>query len=143
MRMSDWCSDVCSSDLVEVAAAVGELGGAVQLHGEVGDELLGEGHHVVVVAVRLVELEHRELGVVAGGEALVPEHPPDLEHPLEAADREALQVELGRDPQEEVEVERVVVGGERAGRSEEHTSELQSLMRTSYAVFFLKKKNNK
>src|SRR3546814_10577644 len=28
------------------------------------------------------------------------------------------------------------------GRSEEHTSELQSLMRTSYAVFCLKKKNN-
>src|SRR3546814_3343557 len=27
------------------------------------------------------------------------------------------------------------------GRSEEHTSELQSLMRTSYAVFCLKKKN--
>src|SRR3546814_2348524 len=29
---------------------------------------------------------------------------------------------------------------ERAGRSEEHTSELQSLMRISYAVFCLKKK---
>src|SRR3546814_12063031 len=29
------------------------------------------------------------------------------------------------------------------GRSEEHTSELQSLMRISYAVFCLKKKNNK
>src|SRR3546814_4674288 len=28
-----------------------------------------------------------------------------------------------------------------AGRSEEHTSELQSLMRISYAVFFLNKKN--
>src|SRR3546814_8323855 len=28
------------------------------------------------------------------------------------------------------------------GRSEEHTSELQSLMRISYAVFYLKKKNN-
>src|SRR3546814_6995139 len=28
------------------------------------------------------------------------------------------------------------------GRSEEHTSELQSLMRTSYAVFCLKKKNH-
>src|SRR3546814_7516692 len=28
-----------------------------------------------------------------------------------------------------------------SGRSEEHTSELQSLMRISYAVFFLKKKN--
>src|SRR3546814_3308934 len=34
-------------------------------------------------------------------------------------------------------------GKHRAGaaRSEEHTSELQSLMRTSYAVFCLKKKN--
>src|SRR3546814_1406113 len=30
--------------------------------------------------------------------------------------------------------------GDRAGRSEEHTSELQSLMRISYAVFCLKKK---
>src|SRR3546814_2807153 len=30
----------------------------------------------------------------------------------------------------------------RAGRSEEHTSELQSLMRISYAVFCLKKKND-
>src|SRR3546814_10724224 len=31
----------------------------------------------------------------------------------------------------------------RQGRSEEHTSELQSLMRNSYAVFCLKKKNTK
>src|SRR3546814_6588390 len=30
----------------------------------------------------------------------------------------------------------------RLGRSEEHTSELQSLMRSSYAVFCLKKKKN-
>src|SRR3546814_10588321 len=30
-----------------------------------------------------------------------------------------------------------------AARSEEHTSELQSLMRISYAVFCLKKKNNR
>src|SRR3546814_5692099 len=33
--------------------------------------------------------------------------------------------------------------GEETDRSEEHTSELQSLMRISYAVFCLKKKNNK
>src|SRR3546814_5216628 len=32
---------------------------------------------------------------------------------------------------------------ESRGRSEEHTSELQSLMRISYAVFCLKKKNKK
>src|SRR3546814_2111810 len=35
------------------------------------------------------------------------------------------------------------VGHAERGRSEEHTSELQSLMRISYAVFCLKKKNKK
>src|SRR3546814_9736234 len=34
------------------------------------------------------------------------------------------------------------LGRAQVRRSEEHTSELQSLMRTSYAVFCLKKKNN-
>src|SRR3546814_2674645 len=34
-------------------------------------------------------------------------------------------------------------GGSPGSRSEEHTSELQSLMRISYAVFCLKKKNHK
>src|SRR3546814_9942780 len=33
------------------------------------------------------------------------------------------------------------IAGQRDARSEEHTSELQSLMRISYAVFCLKKKN--
>src|SRR3546814_2625498 len=36
--------------------------------------------------------------------------------------------------------QRQAIGDARAFRSEEHTSELQSLMRTSYAVFCLKKK---
>src|SRR3546814_10762686 len=51
----------------------------------------------------------------------------------------------------DVETEQMVVLEEHAGldrevqglRSEEHTSELQSLMRISYAVFCLKKKNKK
>src|SRR3546814_1867543 len=37
----------------------------------------------------------------------------------------------------------VLADGEAAARSEEHTSELQSLMRISYAVFCLKKKKKK
>src|SRR3546814_8423835 len=37
----------------------------------------------------------------------------------------------------------ILVVGANDGRSEEHTSELQSLMRISYAVFCLKKKNTK
>src|SRR3546814_8134248 len=39
------------------------------------------------------------------------------------------------------ELDFAVIGEVTEGRSEEHTSELQSLMRISYAVFCLKKKN--
>src|SRR3546814_8433130 len=39
-------------------------------------------------------------------------------------------------------VDPALIGQGLAGRSEEHTSELQSLMRISYAVFCLNKKKN-
>ena len=78
------------------------------------DERLGELHHVVVVGERLVRLERRELGVVGGVDALVAPDAPDLEDPLEAADDQPLQVQLGGDAQVEVEIERVVVRDERA-----------------------------
>src|SRR3546814_2806894 len=42
-----------------------------------------------------------------------------------------------------LDLERLVAAKDGGGRSEEHTSELQSLMRISYAVFCLKKKNKK
>ncbi len=80
-----------------------------------GDELLDELRHVEVVGVGLVGLEHRELGVVAGRDPLVAEDPADLKDTLEAPDHEALQIELGRDPQREVGVQRVVVGEEGLG----------------------------
>ena len=70
-----------------------------------------------VVGVGLVELEHGELGVVAGRQALVAEDPADLEDLLEAAHHQPLQVQLGRDAQVEVGVEGVVVGDERLGRA--------------------------
>src|SRR3546814_5107051 len=47
--------------------------------------------------------------------------------------------EIARRQEREIMVVRHAVGKDR-GRSEEHTSELQSLMRISYAVFCLKKK---
>ena len=47
--------------------------------------------------------------------ALVAEDAADLEHPLHAADDQPLEVQLERDAQVEVEVERVVVGDERPG----------------------------
>ena len=97
-----------------VAVEVGD-GGAVDLLGYVDDELFGEAHEVVVVGVGLVELEHGELGVVAGADAFVAEVAVDLVDAVEASDDEALEVELGGDAEEEVDVELVVVGGEGAG----------------------------
>src|SRR3546814_2015434 len=47
-------------------------------------------------------------------------------------------IAIARLPADEADAARR--GGEDRGRSEEHTSELQSLMRNSYAVFCLKKK---
>src|SRR3546814_9233968 len=51
-----------------------------------------------------------------------------------------LHIALGAPP---ARLRRMIVGRVGGMRSEEHTSELQSLMRSSYAVFCLKKKKNK
>ena len=80
-----------------------------------GDQHLGDVDHVVPVAERLVELHHRELGVVPRRHALVAEDPADLEHPLHAADDQPLEVQFERDAQVQLHVERVVVGDERPG----------------------------
>src|SRR3546814_3898223 len=86
MRISDWSSDVCSSDLRCLA----------------GDAACRRRSHRGLVAEIL---PHRRRG---------------------RRSLSALCLDHGM--------------GHRGGRSEEHTSELQSLMRISYAVFCLKKK---
>jgi hypothetical protein len=101
---------------VELAAVVGHDGRAGDLLGQVRHQVLGDGHHVAVVAVGLVQLQHRELGVVAGRQALVAEHPGQLVDPLEAAHHEPLEVQLRCDAQVELHVQGVVVGDERPGQ---------------------------
>src|SRR3546814_2724335 len=107
MRISDWSSDVCSSDLGRGVAMAVPVGLEGDLHdlavvGPAGGDALGaaraatvQQHHVGMLGVDLVE---------RGPDALV-------------------IVEVG------------------TARSEEHTSELQSLMRTSYAALCLTQKN--
>src|SRR3546814_6093779 len=58
--------------------------------------------------------------------------------PLPPANRDAVQqaIEIA----ERIRASAAVAFSAQANRSEEHTSELQSLMRISYAVFCLKKK---
>src|SRR3546814_1793397 len=124
--MSDGVSVWVSSDLLEVARV------GVQLDGDVlagaADELADLPEVVLHVAGAL----HR-VGVDLALELL-----------------EDLVVALAHDVCEHVEAPAVghadhraveVVVGRRL-RSEEHTSELQSLMRISYAVFCLKKKKS-
>ena len=81
----------------------------------VADHLLGVVHHPAAVGVGRVELHHRELGVVPRAQSLVAEVAVDLEHALEAADDQALQVQLGRDAQEHGLIQRVVVRLEGTG----------------------------
>lgn len=79
------------------------------------DEFAGQVEHHVVVGERLVGLQHGEFGVVLVGHPLITEGASHLEDLLHAADTEPLEIQLGRDPQVEVEVVGVDVGGEGAG----------------------------
>src|SRR3546814_3743453 len=132
MRISDWSSDVCSSDLTNDRAlrhfARTDLSGSVRL-----------GVTEDVVLAGLPELLRRFTA----------------EHPHVALE---LTIGLSEDLREKLElgvldlafVKRTTGDGQGElvwreplvwiVRSEEHTSELQSLMRNSYDVFCLKKK---
>src|SRR3546814_6376563 len=96
MRISDWSSDVCSSDLalIEDAATLGDLG--------------------------------RMRAMLAVTRRAIAADPAD---PRAYYLQAVLAARAGR-----FDLARVLL----QKRSEEHTSELQSLMRTSYAVFCLK-----
>src|SRR3546814_9966006 len=93
MRISDWSSDVCSSDLSRVASDLRDRG-------------------ATVFALK--------------SDFLSPEV--------------STETDLQRDLQLPGAPSDLIL--RLAARSEEHTSELQSLMRISYAVFCLKKKHN-
>src|SRR3546814_4426765 len=114
MRISDWSSDVCSSDLQETA---------------------GLGHALHPPAFGLSS----EYGIFAA---------PRPPHPRKGCRRNRIRLIPGDDrparaPRSTAEGNSRPQRPTGATRSEEHTSELQSLMRISYAVFCLKKKNTR
>src|SRR3546814_3655741 len=87
----------------------------------------------------LVEIVHKaDRGEAAGHEQAGPDEAVRQVHPEQRRDHQ-------RDQDHQPAHRRRALFREmalRSVRSEEHTSELQSLMRISYAVFCLKKKNN-
>src|SRR3546814_3904669 len=109
MRISDWSSDVCSSDLAPRAstphAAARKRAAPRRARGCHGRARSGAA-------------KNRRS---SSGSFRVTGHP-----------EEPGGIRLRRPPAERLD-----------GRSEEHTSELQSLMRISYAVFCLKKKKTR
>ena len=61
---------------------------------DVANHRLHQLHHGLVIAVGLVSLEHRELGVVLARQTFVAKVAPDLEHAVHAAHEQALEIEL-------------------------------------------------
>src|SRR3546814_1822637 len=133
MRISDWSSDVCSSDLIGV----------------------GRRHRADIDDRALALDQQRQQPVRKSDQASdigVDHLPPLLGISLlrwSRAERQAGIVHQkvnaakcrGKFSDRSIDG-RIVTHVEGAGRSEEHTSELQSLMRISYAVFCLQKKKN-
>ena len=100
---------------VDDLLAVRDLERAGDVAHDGAHQVFDHPRHVVVVGVGLVGLEERELGIVAVRDALVPEDPADLVDLVEPADHQPLEVQLQRDAQRQLAVERVVVRRERPG----------------------------
>src|SRR3546814_1442689 len=117
MRISDWSSDVCSSDLGlgegELAATLASprAGSGQASHGALADH---------------IPLKLRQCGKNA-------EH-----HPARWRRGVDLRAPAGEHPQTDTAIRQILHRADQV-RSEERTSELQSLMRFSYDVFCLRK----
>src|SRR3546814_5180222 len=115
MRISDWSSDVCSSDLLIIA--VGPAA-ALGLYREIRN--------------------NRRITPLPGKYYAVDVDVHRSDHPLRSGDPRHHDACWNRPA---VDPSRSTAIASQYYRSEEHTSELQSLMRISYAVFCLKKQN--
>src|SRR3546814_10368565 len=135
MRISDWSSDVCSSDL-----GVGRLvhaQGVVEHVAKIQPGFIADQVRVQAHQLRQDVLQGRYRQPHLGQFAL------EL---IQAFDGFAA-IGFGKDIRFQraqfvlkLACQRLQVVDDEVERSEEHTSELQSLMRISYAVFCLKKK---
>src|SRR3546814_4032587 len=135
MRISDWSSDVCSSDLrqarllhqIQHAAENDRCTDTETHHGT--RQQIHAAARVKQVAIQIIGARHQRRRVDAGQWQV---------HGVVDGDRAR-----GKAIKADVPVAPRLLACPRDKRSEEHTSELQSLMRISYAVFCLKKKKQK
>src|SRR3546814_3048790 len=124
MRISDWSSDVCSSDLF-IGSALVLLHNALDIFDH-DDRVVDEDADRENHAEQRQHVDRK------------PQHP----EPYARAEQRDGHHDCRDDGRPPV-LEEKIHDEEDQDRSEEHTSELQSLMRISYAVFCLKKKTNR
>src|SRR3546814_2899971 len=138
MRISDWSADVCSSDLMDKLGRAGRDTHGLRAAGADRGALDGvavAGAAAVIVRFIAVTLLGWMLGF-AWFAIFLPQ-------PLDGRQTDAIvvltggagRIDRGLALLQDGAAKRMLI----SGRSEEHTSELQSLMRISYAVFCLKK----
>src|SRR3546814_1221247 len=154
MRISDWSSDVCSSDLLVQQRPVVRTRGPMQLlfnRCVQIDDITMRGQYAPTVGIVLRAatgrqhnaVAHRQVGnhlafaLAEAGFAFALEDIRDINA------RARFDLAIAVDELQSAKLRQTPADRGLAGthRSEEHTSELQSLMRISYAVFCLKKKN--
>src|SRR3546814_6816341 len=139
MRISDWSSDVCSSDLAAGAlTTLVQSGELVQI--ERGLYALRNTTHEVIAA-RQIEIGGRFAQIATEIATYIEVNPSKIYrgnaprfNDWKKAKLHHIYVKIPGYP------EIVAVATRHDNRSEEHTSELQSLMRITYAVFCLNKK---
>src|SRR3546814_9326657 len=125
MRISDWSSDVCSSDLLIIRE--GQIFSR-RLIDRTSDSISLALSNIGYAFARVnvvpeIDREKRTVGINLN---VLPGPRTTVRHILFKGNTRSADEVLRRELRQ---------------RSEEHTSELQSLMRISYAVFCLKKKN--
>src|SRR3546814_10406716 len=137
MRISDSSSDVCSSDLVQMARD----GRIVNLDEHREDQRLGGRPPEWLLDDRrawlIVPLIHLER---LAGFLLLERSPVVADLNWEDFDLLRSGGQQAASYIAEAQSQPALADAEKFGRSEEHTSELQSLMRTSYVVFCSQKK---
>src|SRR3546814_9343716 len=121
MRISYWSSDVCSSDLLTIVGATSGDTGSAAIDAVAGREKIDI--FMLHPDGRVSDVQRRQMTTVLAPNV----HNIAIDGSFD--DAQALVKAMFND-------------ADFARRSEEHTSELQSLMRISYAVFCLKKNTN-
>src|SRR3546814_2360504 len=133
MRISDWSSDVCSSDLIIVDGLYGSRDRSQPRIGRFKDRKKSHGNKIWDQCANIKRRRLNAAGISS-------DRPSGQERLCQCALVEIIEFAADRQTMSELRQANRILIDTFSNRSDEHTSELQSLMRISYAVFCLKKK---